>query len=197
MKKKWIILAIAISFALISVGFTRWRKESMVRELAEEVLRFHVLANSDSEEDQLLKLQVKEAVITYMKEEVPDSDSVEATKEWAMAHLEELEQVAVRVIDEKGYDYPVTACVLRDEFPEKSYGDVTFPAGRYDALRIEIGEAEGQNWWCVLYPNLCFIDAVRAVVPEEGKQELKAVLEEDTYRMITNPPKWKISWFFF
>lgn len=101
------------------------------------------------------------------------------------------------MIAQAGYDYSVSAQVVRDEFPEKTYGDITFPAGWYKALRIEIGEAKGQNWWCVLYPNLCFMDAVHAVVPEEGKQELKNVLEEDTYRMITNPPRWKISWFFF
>ena len=75
--------------------------------------------------------------------------------------------------------------------------NITFPSGKYEALRIEIGEAKGQNWWCVLYPNLCFIDAVHAVVPEEGKRELKEVLEEDTYEMVTATSRFKIGWFFF
>jgi len=197
MRKKWIVLAIAIAFAFVSVGFSKWRKESMVQELAEEVLRFHVLANSDNAADQRLKMQVKEAIITYMKEKLPEAESVEQTTRWAGEHLEELEQVALRIIREEGYNYPVSAEVVYDEFPEKTYGDVIFPAGRYHALRVEIGQAKGQNWWCVLYPNLCFIDAVHAVVPEESKQELQHVLEEDTYHMITNPPRWKISWFFF
>lgn len=197
MRKKWILLAMTIASAFMSVGFVKWRENSMVRELANETLRFHVLANSDSDADQCLKMQVKEAIITYMKKEIPEADSVEKTTRWAEEHLEELEQVASEVIREKGYDYPVSAGVIYDEFPEKTYGDVTFPAGWYHALRIEIGQAKGQNWWCVLYPNLCFIDAVHAVVPEESKQELQNVLEEDTYQMITNPPKWKISWFFF
>ena len=70
-------------------------------------------------------------------------------------------------------------------FPDKTYGDVTFPAGNYTALRVEIGEAKGQNWWCVLYPNLCFLDAVNAVVPEEGKQKLEQVLTEEEYRQVT------------
>ena len=83
------------------------------------------------------------------------------------------------------------------DFPEKSYGDITFPAGEYEALRIEIGESKGQNWWCVLYPNLCFIDAVNAVVPQEGKEELKQVLEEDTYKMVTATTPFRIKWFFF
>lgn len=197
MKKKWMILAMAIAFAFIGTGFVQWRKNSMVRELSEEVFRFHVLANSDSEEDQLLKMQVKEAVIAYMEGAIPEADSVKETADWAKDHLEDLEEVAAQTIAAEGYAYPVKALVTYDEFPEKTYGDVTFPAGRYNALRIEIGEAKGQNWWCVLYPNLCFMDAVHAVVPEEGKQELQDVLEKDTYRMITNPPKWKIGWFFF
>lgn len=197
MKKKWIILITAVLFALISTGFVKWKKDSMVQELAEEVLRFHVLANSDSEEDQLLKMQVKEAVIAYMQGAIPQVDSVEETTRWAANNLDKLEEIAAGIVQEEGYQYPVVAKVIRDEFPEKSYGDVTFPAGYYNALRIEIGDARGQNWWCVLYPNLCFVDAVHAVVPEEEKQELQNVLEEDTYQMITNPPKWKLSWFFF
>ena len=82
-------------------------------------------------------------------------------------------------------------------FPDKTYGDITFPNGYYDALRIEIGEAKGHNWWCVLYPNLCFVDAVHAVVPDEGKEELKEVLDEEEYEMVTATSKFKIKWFFF
>ena len=197
MRKKRIILAMAVAFAFISVGYIQWRKDNMVQELAGEVLRFHVLANSDSEKDQALKMRVKEAVITYMQSAIPETTSVEETTRWAEKHLENLEQVANQVICKAGYDYSVKAQVVWYDFPEKTYGDVTFPSGEYQALRIEIGEAKGQNWWCVLYPNLCFVDAVHAVVPEESKQELQQILEEDTYRMITKPPRWKISWFFF
>ena len=169
----------------------------MQKELADQVFRFHVLANSDSVEDQELKMKVKEEILTFMKEELPDSDNADDTKQWAMDHLEEIANVAQEVVLEEGYDYGIAAEVTECEFPEKSYGDVTFPAGEYETLRIEIGEGEGQNWWCVLYPNLCFINAVRAVVPKEGKQELKKILEEDTYDMITSKTRFKISWFFF
>jgi len=156
-----------------------------------------VLANSDSEEDQSLKMQVKEAVISYMKEEIPCSDSVETTKEWAKNHLDAIVNLAKAVFTEEGYEYEVTAQVTTCDFPEKTYGDITFPPGEYEALRIEIGDAKGQNWWCVLYPNLCFIDAVHAVVPEKGKKDLKKVLEEDTYEMVTATTRFKIGWFFF
>ena len=196
MKKVCVLAGILIS--LVVTGLVVNAKRSQMQEdLAKEVFRFHVLANSDSEEDQALKMQVKEAVVAYMKEEIPESDSVETTKEWARSHLDAIVNLAKAVIREKGYDYPVLAEVTTCDFPDKTYGDITFPAGRYEALRVKIGQAKGQNWWCVLYPNLCFVDAMRAVVPQESKQELEQVLEEDTYDMITNTPKFRIRWFFF
>ena len=196
MKKICVLAGILIS--LVVTGIVVNAKQSKMQEdLAKEVFRFHVLANSDSDEDQALKMQVKEAVIAYMQEEIPDSDSVETTKEWARSHLDAIVNLAKTVIREEGYDYPVMAEVTTCYFPDKTYVDITFPSGRYEALRIEIGEANGQNWWCVLYPNLCFIDAVHAVVPEEGKKGLKKVLQEDTYEMVTATSRFKIGWFFF
>ena len=196
MKKICVLAGILISLVVTSIVVNA-KQSRMQQDLAEEVFRFHVLANSDSDEDQALKMQVKEAVIAYMKEEIPDSDSVETTKEWARNHLDAIVNLAKAVIQEEGYDYPVIAEVTTCDFPDKTYGDITFPSGRYEALRIEIGEANGQNWWCVLYPNLCFIDAVHAVVPEEGKKDLKNVLQEDTYEMVTATSRFKIGWFFF
>lgn len=196
MKKICVLAGILISLVVTGIVVNA-NHSQMQEDLAKEVFRFHVLANSDSDEDQALKMQVKEAVIAYMQEEIPESDSVETTKEWARSHLDAIVNLAKAVIREEGYDYPVMAEVTTCEFPDKTYGDITFPSGRYEALRIEIGEANGQNWWCVLYPNLCFIDAVHAVVPEEGKKDLKKVLQEDTYEMVTATSRFKIGWFFF
>ena len=196
MKKICVLAGILISLVVTGIVVNAKRSQ-MQEDLAKEVFRFHVLANSDSEEDQALKMQVKEAVISYMQEEIPESDSVETTKEWTRSHLDVIVNLAKAVVREEGYDYPVMAEVTTCDFPDKTYGDITFPSGRYEALRIEIGEANGQNWWCVLYPNLCFIDAVHAVVPEEGKKDLKKVLQEDTYEMVTATTRFKIGWFFF
>ena len=187
-----ILLAILVTGIMVNV-----KQNKMQEELASQVLRFHVLANSDSEKDQHLKMKVKEQVIAYMKQELPHSDSLETTKKWAETHLNEIEKLSETVIREEGYQYQVKVEVTRSCFPDKSYGDVMFPAGEYEALRIEIGKAKGQNWWCVLYPNLCFIDSVHAVVPKEGKQELKRVLDEETYDMVTATTRFKIGWFFF
>lgn len=196
MKKTCAMVGVLIGI-LITGLIVNAKKSEMQGELAEQVFRFHVLANSDSEEDQALKMKVKEAIIAYMKQELPESDSVETTKKWARENLVQIEQVAAEIIAEEGYEYSVKAEVTICDFPDKTYGDITFPAGEYEALRIEIGQAKGQNWWCVLYPNLCFIDAVHAVVPEKGKNELKEVLDEDTYEMVTTTTRFKIGWFFF
>lgn len=196
MKKTGILVGILL--ATIASGLILYAKRNqMQRELAEEVFRFHVLANSNSEKDQALKLKVKGEILDYMKQELPESDSVETTKAWAKAHLREIERVGQEVIWREGYEYPIKASVTTCAFPDKTYGDVTFPAGRYEALRIEIGNAQGENWWCVLYPNLCFFDSIHAVVPKKGKDELKQVLEEDTYRMVTSTTRFRIKWFFF
>lgn len=195
--KKICILA-GILLAIVVTGIMAiTKKDQMQKELAKEVFRFHVLANSDSEEDQALKMKVKEAVIHYMQASIPKSDSVDMTKHWASTHTKEIERISEQIIQEEGYNYAVKARVTTCDFPEKTYGDITFPSGAYEALRVEIGQAKGQNWWCVLYPNLCFIDSVHAVVPEKGKKELQNVLEEDTYEMVTTTTRFKIRWFFF
>lgn len=208
-KKCWIrtsvCMAVSILIAGIATGMlveqriqkVEAKVSSVQQKLAGEVLRFHVLANSDREKDQNLKMKVKERVISYMKEQLPNAENVEMTKAWTRSHAGDLEKVAQEVVWEEGYTYSVKAELTTSYFPDKTYGDVMFPAGWYEALRIEIGSAQGKNWWCVLYPNLCFLDAVHAVVPEEGKRELEKVLEEEEYEMVTATSKFEIKWFFF
>lgn len=152
--------------------------------IAEEIIRFHVLANSDSDADQDLKMTVKENVVAYMSELLADAQSIDETRACIKAHLSDIEEYAAKVISENGYEYAVTAELTTCYFPMKSYGDCTFPAGDYEALRVCIGKAAGKNWWCVLYPNLCFIDSIHAVVPEEQKEELKNILTEEEYNSL-------------
>lgn len=170
---------------------------STQKSLANEVVRFHVLANSDEEQDQELKLKVKDEVVSYMKKSLGSQDDVVTTKIWIENHIKEIETICQEVIKEEGYDYSLTVQLELCDFPTKTYGDVTFPAGEYEALRIQIGQAKGENWWCCLYPNLCFIDATTAVVSKEGKEELEGVLTEDEYDIITTKTEFKFKWFFF
>lgn len=196
-----IILILSLIIAAMVTGLVTWRMNVNVQtrtqeHLAQAVLRFHVLANSDSEEDQALKMTVKEEVLSYLEQAMPEGMDVTETKDWMRRHTDELEGISRETAEAQGYDYPVSAAVTTCWFPEKSYGDVTFPAGNYEALRIELGAAEGHNWWCVLYPNLCFMDAANAVVPEEGKQQLRRVLSEEEYSRITAASDFQIKWYF-
>ena len=196
-----VIFLLALLIASLVTGMVsrqlRVQAEKETQEhLAQEVLRFHILANSDSDEDQALKMTVKEEVFGYLEGAMPEDMDVAETTDWMRRHTDELENLSREIVQQEGYDYPVSAAVTTCWFPEKTYGDLTFPSGNYEALRIEIGAAKGHNWWCVLYPNLCFLDAVNAVVPKEGKQELKNVLSEEEYSQITATTDFKIKWYF-
>ncbi len=152
--------------------------------IAREVFRLHVIANSDTEKDQELKLKVKTRIVEYLKEILGEDAGLEETKEAVLTHLTEIEQEAENLIEEQGFDYPVEVVVEKTYFPEKTYGDCTFPAGEYEALKVKIGSAKGQNWWCVLYPSLCFLDDTYGIVTEEKKEDLKEVLTAEEFQEI-------------
>ena len=204
-KRQIFCLAAALVAAAMLTCFLIWQRGILVearaqeaqKELTDEVLRFHVLADSDSDRDQQLKMDVKEELLSYMKQNMPDTSGLEETVEWTGRHLKNMEEIAKEVLQAQGCSDEVSAEIVKDYFPEKSYGDVTFPAGEYTALRIKIGSGQGHNWWCCLYPNLCFTDAVHCVVPEEGKEQMGHVLSEDAYDMVTAFSDFKIKWFFF
>ena len=156
------------------------------KHMAQEILRFHVIANSDSEEDQALKMKVKEGVVSYVSTLTQVSEDLESTKYIISLYLDEIEQEAQRIIREEGYSYDTKVVLTESYFPIKTYGEAVFPAGVYQALKIEIGKAEGKNWWCVLYPNLCFVDSAYGVLEEDQKEMLKEVLTEEEYNSIFN-----------
>lgn len=204
-KKEAICLGIALLCGALLTGFLLVQRGMLVeararragQELSREVLRFHVLADSDGEADQQRKMEVKEALLDYMEGELPQEANLEETCSWVRDNLDELERTAEETLREAGCPDEARAELVRDYFPEKTYGDVTFPEGEYTALRVRIGEGQGHNWWCCLYPSLCFTDAVTAHVPEEEKEKLGRVLGEDEYEMITAYSDFKVKWFFF
>lgn len=158
--------------------------QQMQRDIAEQVIRLHVVANSDSEEDQKLKLEVKEQIVELLREELREDTSVAMAQQTLRSHLNEVEKTARAYIQEKGYDYEVEARLGTCYFPVKQYGDMTFPAGEYKALKVNIGKHQGRNWWCVMYPTLCFVDSTYQVVPEESKEKLKENLTEEEYESL-------------
>lgn len=168
------------------------RLDKEVQEgIAGKIFRLHVVANSDKEEDQELKLDVKKTVVDYLSRRLGSGADLEETREYVLENLPEIEQAALKTIEEQGKDYPVSAVVEKTYFPDKTYGDCTFPAGEYEALNIRIGKGEGKNWWCVLYPSLCFIDDTWGIVSREKKEELREILTEEEFRAVLEDPEEK------
>lgn len=145
----------------------------------EGIVRLHVIANSDTVGDQVLKLKVRDAVIGYMEKQ-DYLQSAEETEEFLKDNLDRLEKIAEGVIASEGYDYSAAADLGVRYIPEKTYGDITFPAGNYEALNITIGKGQGENWWCVLFPPLCLLDEGT----DDGDRELN---DEQRLRL-----RWKL-----
>ena len=163
--------------------------EAISDNLYNSVFRLHVIANSDSKEDQNLKYIVRDNLLNYMNEKCKNLSSKDDVIQYARNNLTEIKQIAKNTIKENGYNYPVTVEIGNFEMPTKKYGDISFPEGYYDALRVKIGKANGQNWWCVMFPPLCFVDSSTGIVSDSSKQTLKETLSKENYRIISEREK--------
>lgn len=184
-KLKMICILAFLLFIYTTICAISYAK-SVSEDLENSVFRLHVIANSDSKEDQNLKYIVRDKLLQYMNSYLSNTSTKEDAIKIANKHLDEFKQVAINTIKEQGYSYNVNVKVGNFEFPTKTYGDISLPAGFYDALRVEIGEAKGQNWWCVMFPPLCFVDVTSGVVPEESKKELQNNLSEEEFALISD-----------
>lgn len=169
---------------LLTMVWIQQRDENMAAKISPEILRFHVLANSNSNEDQKLKLEVKSLLIDTINKGLPADAGKEETCTYIKEHQSDLEQTAETYMKQAGYDYPVAVALTNCYFPTKAYGDVVLPCGNYDAAEVVIGSGRGRNWWCVLYPQLCFVNASYGVVPEASKELLRNVLTQEEYLAI-------------
>ena len=160
-KKFTIILILFTIFFLITVYSYA---TNISNGLSENIFRLHILANSDSEEDQALKLKVRDGILDYMKTLTNSEQDKQAVIELSNYHKEDFKKIAEQIIQANGYDYSVNVEIGDFYFPTKYYGNISLPAGNYDALKIEIGKAEGQNWWCSLFPPLCFVSISSGVI---------------------------------
>ena len=154
--------------------------------LSEDIFRLHILANSDSDEDQALKLKVRDAVLAHMKTLTKNTSDKQSVIEMSKTHIADFKKIAEKVIQENGYQYNVNIEIGNFYFPTKYYGNISLPAGNYDALKIEIGEAKGQNWWCSLFPPLCFVSISSGIVDKEGEEYLKENLSEEEFAIISS-----------
>ncbi len=160
--------------------------QNISTDIANSVFRLHVIANSDTQEDQNLKYKVRDNLLDYMNKICENTNTKQEAISIVEKNKDTFEQIASNTIKEQGYDYPVKINIGNFEFPTKNYGDISLPAGYYDALRVEIGEAKGQNWWCVMFPPLCFVDISSGVVPEESKELMENNLSEEEFALVSN-----------
>lgn len=182
-----LISVLSLTVFLTAMWGLRARREALAERIAPEILRFHVIANSDSPEDQALKLEVKELLLEEIRL-LSEADTASLSKAELctriLDHKGALKAAADCLIADRGFQYSADLCLEKCEFPEKTYGDMTFPAGTYDAVRVVLGDGGGQNFWCVLYPSLCYLDSTHAVVPDESKELLKALIPEDDFQAL-------------
>ena len=183
--RKNIIFLILLFLLFLSLSAISYAN-SVSTDISKNVFRLHVLANSDSPEDQDLKYKVRDSLINYMDSICTDLNNKADAINIAQNHINDFKEIALDVIKENGYNYNVEVEIGNFEFPTKQYGDISLPAGFYDALRVKIGKAEGQNWWCVMFPPLCFVDVSSGVVPDESKENLQENLSDEDYSLISD-----------
>lgn len=185
--KRFILLSFLL-FIYILVSASGY-VSAISNNLSEAVFRLHVIANSDCTEDQELKLKVRDSLLEYMNTICANCTTKSEAISIALLHQNIFQEIAENTIKENGYNYSVKVDISNCYFPTKNYGDISLPAGMYDALRVEIGEAKGQNWWCVMFPSLCFVDISSGYVDKNSKENLQENLETESYSLISDNKK--------
>ena len=184
-KIKIVITLILLLFLYTSICAFSYAS-TMSNDISNSVFRLHVIANSNSEADQQLKYKVRDNLIKYMNSICKDCSSKENAIDIVTKYQDNFKQIALETIRNEGFNFDVNIQIGNYHFPTKHYGDISLPAGYYDALKVEIGDSKGQNWWCVMFPSLCFVDVSSGIVPEESKEQLKNNMSEEEYSLISN-----------
>ena len=183
-----VIIFSLLGYLIYSYKNTSTYANEMQESISEKILRFHVVANSDSENDQALKLKVRDAVLAYITPKLVDCSSLSETLTVIENESENLQEVATNIVAQEGYNYSINIAVTNCYFPMKTYADMVLPPGDYQALKIIIGEGLGHNWWCVMFPNVCFVGNSTAIMPDESKEKLQYILTEEEYCSIFSEP---------
>jgi stage II sporulation protein R len=188
MPKGFYVAIVVLLIAMMAISFLPIHGE---REIYDTVVRLHVLANSDSAEDQALKLRVRDTVLDTAAPYLEGCKTQAEAMEALTAHLSELEAAAAETVAAEGYDYPVTVLLGEEDYPTRTYESCAFPAGTYVSLRVCIGDAEGQNWWCCLFPPLCLSAATAKDEADNEDAFIQVGLTKDQYGIITETGKTK------
>lgn len=181
-KKSFIVFILFISFLLVTI--TSYAN-NVFSNLSENIFRLHIIANSDSKEDQDLKLKIRDGIINYLENINKNSSSKSEVINFCKNNTNTLKEIAKKIINNSGYNYEVKIEIGNFYFPTKNYANISLPAGYYDALRIKIGDANGKNWWCSLFPPLCFVDISSGVLEEDDSNMLEENLTEEEFSLIS------------
>ena len=184
-KIKMIIILSFLLFIYTSICAISYA-QNVSTDIANSVFRLHVIANSDTSQDQDLKYKVRDNLLKYMNEICANCVTKQEAIDLVNKNKNKFGQIAEDTIKEEGYSYNVNIKIGNFQFPTKNYGDISLPAGYYDALRVEIGEAKGQNWWCVMFPPLCFVDITSGIVPEESKEQMENNLSQEEFALVSD-----------
>lgn len=203
MIKKYFYITFALLILVIS--WEAQKNDTVVAApvIPQEAIRLRILANSDSAEDQWLKREIRDDVVAYMQSLTGEMDSIETARQLITKHLPEIERRSEQMIERHGFTYDVDVDFGRVPFPTKLYGNHVYPAGDYEAVRISIGEGTGANWWCVLFPPLCFVDMTNAdAVDDVRKQQetsedhkLTADASDEKAGAETDENEWEVRFF--
>ncbi len=188
--RQFTFIILSILLILLNFGGTvHSRKDTVLPELSEKLLRFRVLANSDSTADLFQKNKVSEELASLLRPILSECSSKTEAQNAVSRNLPEIETAAAAFVSQYGADYPVSCTLTKHSFPLKVYQDLTFPAGSYDTLLVTIGEGNGSNWWCLAYPPLCFAEEAYVTVPEQTENTLQSILSERSWRAISGQTK--------
>lgn len=174
----------AFALALCMTMAVTAYSDNVQEDLQDNLIRLHIIAESDSDNDQNVKLKVRDAILKNVGEKMTASDKDEC-KAKITGNLGEIEQIADNVLRENGFNYTSRAEYGKFYFPEKTYKSMTLPAGEYYGIRVVLGSGEGHNWWCVMYPPLCFKEGEEVTLSRESEKILREKLDSDTYEIIT------------
>lgn len=180
--KMFILFILFITFIFISA---KTYSEKMFKNISDNFLRLHIVANSDSTEDQMLKYEIRDAIIEYFNSYLKNVNTKDEAISILSEHIADIYEIASNVQKENGFNYPINVSINKSYFPTKDYSNIILPEGYYDALKIEIGNADGQNWWCVMFPSLCLIDTNDYSFSDSSDKVLQNNLSEEEYSIVS------------
>lgn len=184
-KLKTTLLLMFLLFVYVLIAASSYTK-AVCTDIANNVFRLHVIANSDSEEDQKLKYIVRDSILSYVNGILENINNKEDVVLTINNHIDEIKNIAQQAVYNEGFTYDVEIEVGNFKFPTKTYGNISLPPGLYDALRVKIGNASGKNWWCVMFPPLCFVDVSSGIVPEDSKELMESNLSSEDYALVSS-----------